>query len=92
MSDESLSDALFFWIEKIGYAKICDFDFFFFENSATIEDGKKRRMESYEKVKVLSVFGTRPEAIKMAPLVKALAKDETLYWKSCRYGAASGNA
>ena len=30
------------------------------------------------KIKVLSVFGTRPEAIKMAPLVKALERhDET---------------
>lgn len=28
------------------------------------------------KIKVLSVFGTRPEAIKMAPLVKKLEKDE----------------
>lgn len=28
------------------------------------------------KIKVMSVFGTRPEAIKMAPLVKALEKDE----------------
>lgn len=28
-----------------------------------------------EKIKVMSVFGTRPEAIKMAPLVKALEKD-----------------
>ena len=27
------------------------------------------------KIKVMSVFGTRPEAIKMAPLVKALEKD-----------------
>lgn len=27
-------------------------------------------------IKVLSVFGTRPEAIKMAPLIKALEKDE----------------
>ncbi|MGX8028860.1 hypothetical protein ACWUV4_27775, partial [Klebsiella pneumoniae] len=26
-------------------------------------------------MKVLTVFGTRPEAIKMAPLVHALAKD-----------------
>ncbi|MBU5584139.1 UDP-N-acetylglucosamine 2-epimerase (non-hydrolyzing), partial [Enterococcus sp. S181_ASV_20] len=26
-------------------------------------------------VKVLSIFGTRPEAIKMAPLVKFLEKD-----------------
>lgn len=29
-----------------------------------------------EKIKVMSVFGTRPEAIKMAPLVKMLEKDE----------------
>lgn len=28
------------------------------------------------KIKVLSVFGTRPEAIKMAPLVKSLEKDQ----------------
>ncbi len=27
------------------------------------------------KLKVLSIFGTRPDAVKMAPLVKALAKD-----------------
>ncbi|WP_411169802.1 non-hydrolyzing UDP-N-acetylglucosamine 2-epimerase [Clostridium sp. MB05] len=29
-----------------------------------------------QKIRVLSVFGTRPEAIKMAPLVKALEKDD----------------
>ena len=29
-------------------------------------------------IKVLSVFGTRPEAIKMCPLVKALEKDERI--------------
>lgn len=29
-----------------------------------------------DKIKIMSVFGTRPEAIKMAPLVKALEKDE----------------
>lgn len=29
-----------------------------------------------EKIKVMTVFGTRPEAIKMCPLVKALEKDE----------------
>lgn len=29
-----------------------------------------------KEIKVMSVFGTRPEAIKMAPLVKALEKDE----------------
>lgn len=28
-----------------------------------------------EKIKVMTIFGTRPEAIKMAPLVKALEKD-----------------
>ena len=27
-----------------------------------------------EKIKVLTIFGTRPEAIKMAPLVKELKK------------------
>jgi UDP-N-acetylglucosamine 2-epimerase (non-hydrolysing) len=30
------------------------------------------------KIKVLSVFGTRPEAIKMCPLVKALEKDDKI--------------
>lgn len=30
------------------------------------------------KIKVLSVFGTRPEAIKMCPLVKVLEKDEKI--------------
>lgn len=34
-------------------------------------------------MKVLSVFGTRPEAIKMAPLVKALAADEFFDAKVC---------
>jgi len=29
-----------------------------------------------DKIKVLVVFGTRPEAVKMAPIVKALKKDE----------------
>ena len=33
--------------------------------------------------KVLSVFGTRPEAIKMAPLVKALEADERFEAKVC---------
>lgn len=33
--------------------------------------------------KVLTVFGTRPEAIKMAPLVHALAKDERFDTKVC---------
>ncbi|MBA6253768.1 non-hydrolyzing UDP-N-acetylglucosamine 2-epimerase [Colwellia sp. MB3u-55] len=35
------------------------------------------------KVKVLSVFGTRPEAIKMAPLVHALASDNRFDAKVC---------
>lgn len=35
------------------------------------------------KIKVLSVFGTRPEAIKMAPLVKALANDACFDAKVC---------
>src|SRR5690606_2515023 len=34
-------------------------------------------------MKVLSVFGTRPEAIKMAPLVKALADDAYFESKVC---------
>ena len=29
------------------------------------------------KIKVMTVFGTRPEAIKMAPLVHALEQNET---------------
>lgn len=35
------------------------------------------------KVKVLTVFGTRPEAIKMAPLVHALASDDRFDAKVC---------
>jgi len=34
-------------------------------------------------MKVLTVFGTRPEAIKMAPVVRALAADATLDAKVC---------
>ena len=33
--------------------------------------------------KVLLIFGTRPEAIKMAPLVKAFEKEETIESKVC---------
>ncbi|MFS1423640.1 non-hydrolyzing UDP-N-acetylglucosamine 2-epimerase [Shewanella sp. 10N.286.48.B5] len=36
-----------------------------------------------KKKKVLTVFGTRPEAIKMAPLVHALASDERFEAKCC---------
>lgn len=34
-------------------------------------------------MKVLTIFGTRPEAIKMAPLVYALAQDEAFESKIC---------
>ncbi len=34
-------------------------------------------------MKILSVFGTRPEAIKMMPLVHALANDERFEVKVC---------
>lgn len=34
-------------------------------------------------MKVLTIFGTRPEAIKMAPLVDALSKDERFEAKIC---------
>ena len=34
-------------------------------------------------MKVLTVFGTRPEAIKMAPLVHALAKDSAFEARVC---------
>ncbi len=36
-----------------------------------------------QKKKILTVFGTRPEAIKMAPLVKALAKEPAFDSKVC---------
>lgn len=38
------------------------------------------------KLKILSVFGTRPEAIKMAPLVLALAADERFDARVCVTG------
>lgn len=34
-------------------------------------------------MKVLTVFGTRPEAIKMAPVIKAIAADQTFESKVC---------
>ena len=37
-------------------------------------------------MKVLTIFGTRPEAIKMAPLDKSLAKQETIESKLCVTG------
>ena len=36
-----------------------------------------------KKIKVLTVFGTRPEAIKMAPLVKELERTEGIESKVC---------
>ena len=36
-----------------------------------------------KKIKVMSVFGTRPEAIKMAPLVKELAQHEGIESLCC---------
>lgn len=36
-----------------------------------------------EKIKVLTIFGTRPEAIKMAPLVKELERRECIESKVC---------
>ena len=35
------------------------------------------------KRKILTVFGTRPEAIKMAPLVRALLEDDRFESKCC---------
>ena len=39
-----------------------------------------------EKIKVMSVFGTRPEAIKMAPLVKALETCDAIESRVCLTG------
>ncbi len=36
-----------------------------------------------EKIKVMTIFGTRPEAIKMAPLIKALEKNDDIISKVC---------
>ena len=44
------------------------------------------------KLKVMSVFGTRPEAIKMAPLVKALQASEQIESIVCLTGQHPGNA
>jgi UDP-N-acetylglucosamine 2-epimerase (non-hydrolysing) len=40
-------------------------------------------MLKMEKIKVLTIFGTRPEAIKMAPLVKELGRREDIQSKVC---------
>ena len=36
-----------------------------------------------EKKKIITIFGTRPEAIKMAPLVKELERRENIESKVC---------
>lgn len=36
-----------------------------------------------DKIKIITIFGTRPEAIKMAPLVKALEKSDKIESKVC---------
>ena len=43
----------------------------------------KERGEAMDKLRVMSVFGTRPEAIKMAPLVKELAGREEIESLCC---------
>lgn len=43
-------------------------------NLAAVDDNLKTSLHKAFKVKVLSIFGTRPEAIKMAPLVKTLGQ------------------
>jgi UDP-N-acetylglucosamine 2-epimerase (non-hydrolysing) len=48
------------------------------------EEGIIARSQS--RIKVLSIFGTRPEAIKMAPLVKALAAESGVHSMICVTG------
>jgi UDP-N-acetylglucosamine 2-epimerase (non-hydrolysing) len=40
----------------------------------------------HSRIKILSIFGTRPEAIKMAPLVKALAAEPGIHSQICITG------
>lgn len=51
--------------------------------SLTSRVTKLSRKRSMTKKKILTVFGTRPEAIKMAPLVHALAADDRFEAKCC---------
>ena len=44
------------------------------------------------KVKVMSVFGTRPEAIKMCPLVKELEKHPEIESVVCSTGKCSSRS
>ena len=45
-----------------------------------------------KKIKVMTIFGTRPEAIKMAPLVKELEKERRNRKYSLCYSTTSPNA
>ena len=44
-----------------------------------------------KKIKVMTVFGTRPEAIKMAPLIKVLEEQSEGFDCSSRNSATSPN-
>lgn len=44
------------------------------------------RGENMDKIKIMTIFGTRPEAIKMAPLVKELEKHKEIESKVCVTG------
>lgn len=48
------------------------------ENKALKETLANVKEKEEGKVRVMSVFGTRPEAIKMAPLVKAMEEDDNI--------------
>ena len=45
-----------------------------------------------DKVKVMSIFGTRPEATKMAPLIKAMDKCDDIETGCLRYSTAQTDA
>jgi len=48
-----------------------------------MQDDKLTNTQNSNQIRVLTVFGTRPEAIKMAPLVKALENEQRIYSKVC---------
>ena len=54
--------------------------------SAEAPEADGPRRNRMEKIKVMSVFGTRPEAIKMAPLVKALEACDAIESRVCLTG------
>ena len=49
------------------------FEYYFIIETVTVEEWFVRRKEP-SMLKILTVFGTRPEAIKMAPVIKAMAQ------------------